>query len=73
MDSLSFVSNNHGTENSNQTRIIEDGIVHQIQDHMDIEGPSSPHSGEGQEEQGNVHFLLSLNVLLIYLYFVSIC
>jgi hypothetical protein len=40
---------------------------------MDIEGPSSPHSGEGQEEQGNVHFLLSLNVLLIYLYFVSIC
>lgn len=55
MDSLSFASNNHGTECSNQARIIDTETVYQNQVPMEIEGASPPHSGKGQEEQGSVH------------------
>jgi hypothetical protein len=53
--SLSLASNNLGSINSLQIGMREEEMVYQNKDPMEIEEPSPPHSGEGQEAQGNVH------------------
>jgi hypothetical protein len=50
MDYLSFYSNNHGTQSSNQVGILEAETIFHNQVPMEIEGEIPPHSNEGQEE-----------------------